>query len=136
MKTQDFMTARYVSTYISSTRTRMFLYTIVDASPEMIAKYKEIKAENYQEDEDGNPLFHTSFSTDDEIKLIITKNGKVMEDRSEQERLMVKVKQFGGNLGDEMAKLTAAQLFGKPVNRSAQHHEPEHQDKDDDLNKG
>lgn len=132
--TTESMTAVYLKTYVSSSKKRMFLYAITKATPEMLAKFKEIKGEHYAEDAEGRPLFHTSYSTDDQIELIITKNGKIMEDRSEQERLRVKVEQFGGDLGAEMAKLAAAQLFGVSTPASVPHHEFEPEEKED-LNK-
>lgn len=89
----------------------VFVYT-VSGTPEEIARYKEVQGANYKEDENGNPLFFTTNFAGDSCDLIITQKNKVIADMSDFAAAASLSKQFGGNLGQELARAAAEKLLG------------------------
>jgi hypothetical protein len=96
----------------SETGNKVFVYG-VSGTNEELAKYHELQGENYKEDVDGTPLFFTTRSCGQGCDLIITTNNRIIPDMSAFDAAASLAKQYGGNLGEELAKAAAAQLTGK-----------------------
>lgn len=97
--------------YTSKAGNKVFVYS-VSGTPEELAKFKTVQGENYRETEAGVPLWFTTRSVGNSGSLIITTNGKVVPDMSAFDQAASLAKQYGGNLGTELAKAAAAQLLG------------------------
>lgn len=111
--------ARKVRSYTKAgTGNTVFVYAVT-GTPEELAKYKEVQGANYKEDENGNPLFFTTNFAGDSCDLIITQKNKVIADMSDYAAAASLSKQFGGNLGQELARAAAERLLGsKGVSQS------------------
>lgn len=96
----------------------IFVYHVT-GSIEAIEKYKEIQGEFYREDETTKKaLYFSTRYVGDNVKLLITEKGNVVPDMSEYAKAASLASQFGGNLGQELARNAAAKLMGTPVNTS------------------
>lgn len=94
----------------------IFVYHVT-GSAEATAKYKEIQGEFYREDETSkHGLYFSTRYVGDNVKLLITEKGNVVPDMSEYAKAASLASQFGGNLGQELARNAAAKLMGTPVN--------------------
>jgi len=90
----------------------VFVYT-VSGSKEQIETYKEAQGENFVEDEETkSPLFFTIRFAGKSGNLIISREGKVSPDMSAYDQAASLIEQFPGALGQEMAKIAAANLLG------------------------
>jgi hypothetical protein len=102
-----------------TTGNRVFVYEVLGTSEEL-EKYKEIQGENYKEDTDGTPLWFTTRAVGNSQDLIITTNNRIVPDMSAFDAAASLAKQYGGNLGQELAKAAVSQLLGSksgaPVN--------------------
>ena len=105
------MKIKAVRSYTSPKGNKVFVYS-VSGSPEQLAKFKAAQGEFYREDEAGNPLWFTTRSVGNSGELIITTNGKVVPDMSAFDTAASLAKQYGGNLGQELAKHAVSQLLG------------------------
>ncbi len=83
-----------------------------------IAAFKAAQGEFYRESEDGTPLWFTTKCVGDSGKLIITTNNKIVPDMSAYDKAASMAAQFGGNLGQELARQAAASLLGKPADEA------------------
>lgn len=124
------MKIKSMRSYTSKNGNKVFVYA-VSGSKEQLEKFKTAQGENYREAEDGTPLWFTTRSVGNNGELIITTNGKVVPDMSSFDQAASLAKQYGGNLGEELAKHAAAQLLGKPTGDSTPQAQPEA--KSDDL---
>ena len=106
------MKATYQRQHTSkNTNVQVFVYSVT-GSPEELTKLREAQGVNHRTDKDsGADLWFTTRYAGDEAKLIITANNKVIADMSEFKKLDSLSKQFGGNLGEQIAKQAAALLF-------------------------
>jgi hypothetical protein len=89
----------------------VFVYG-VSGSKEQLEAYKKAQGDNYVEAEDGTPLWFTTRCVGQSGNLIITSAGKVIADMSAFEQAASLASQYGGNLGEELAKQAAASLLG------------------------
>lgn len=105
------MDIKSARSYTSPKGNKVFVYTVA-GSKEELEKYKEMQGENYRETEAGIPLWFTTRSVGNSGKLIITTNNKIVPDMSAFDQAASLAKQYGGNLGEELAKAAAAQLLG------------------------
>jgi len=105
------MDIKSARSYTSKNGNKVFVYTVT-GTPEELAKFKAAQGENYRETEAGVALWFTTRSVGNSGKLIITTNGKVVPDMSAFDQAASLAKQYGGNLGEELAKAAAAQLLG------------------------
>ena len=104
--------AKKIRSYTKAgTGNTVFVYA-VSGTPEELARYKEAQGANYKEDENGNPLFFTTNFAGDSCDLIITQKNKVIADMSDFAAAASLSKQFGGNLGQELARAAAEKLLG------------------------
>lgn len=106
------MRAKKIRSYVKpGSGNTVFVYGVT-GTPEELAKYKEVQGANYKEDENGNPLFFTTNFAGDSCELIITQKNKVIADMSDFAAAASLSKQFGGNLGQELARAAAERLLG------------------------
>lgn len=106
------MRAKKIRSYVKpGSGNTVFVYGVT-GTPEELAKYKEVQGDNYKEDENGNPLFFTTNFAGDSCELIITQKNKVIADMSDFAAAASLSKQFGGNLGQELARAAAERLLG------------------------
>lgn len=105
------MKIKALRSYTSKNGNKVFVYSVA-GSKEQLAKFKAAQGENYREAEDGTPLWFTTRSVGAAGELIITTNGKVVPDMSAFDNAASLAKQYGGNLGTELAKAAVAQLLG------------------------
>lgn len=106
------MKATYLRQHTSkATNVPVFVYS-VEGSAEDLVKLREAQGANHRTDKDtGVDLWFTTRYAGEEAKLIITSNNKVIADMSEFKKLDSLAKQFGGNLGEQLAKQAASILF-------------------------
>ena len=96
--------------YTSKNGNKVFVYS-VSGTKEELAKFKSAMGDNYRQAEDGTPLWFTTRSAGNSAELIITPNGKVIADMSAFDQAASLAKQYGGNLGDALAKAAVDQLL-------------------------
>ena len=93
----------------------VFVYTVTGTEPEL-EKYEEIQGENFRKDtETGVPLFFTTRCAPQNASLVITQANKVVVDMSAFDQAASLAKQYGGNLGQELAREAASQLMNVAV---------------------
>lgn len=98
--------------YKSKNGNRTFVYA-VSGKPSDIEAYKEAQGEFYREDDKtNNPLWFTTKCIGKNGTLIITDNGNVVPDMSEYDEAASLVEQYGGNLGEMLAREAAQRLLG------------------------
>ncbi len=106
--------------YRNTKGTLVFRYT-VHGTPAQIEEYKKAQGDFYRATETGTPLFFTTRSAGSADDLIITQKGKVIVDMSKFDAAASLVSQYGGNLGQELAKAAVLNLLGNsspaPVNQ-------------------
>jgi len=113
------MKVKYLSSYRSTKGNTVFRYAVT-GSKEQIDAYKAAQGDNYREDEaTGQPIWFTTRFIGNTGTLIHTTNGKIVPDMSAYEQAASLAKQFGGDLGVELAKQAAAQLLGGNPNTVA-----------------
>jgi hypothetical protein len=105
--------------YTSKQGNKVFVYA-VSGTKEQLEKFKTASGEFYREAEDGTPLWFTTRSVGNNGELVITTNGKIVPDMSKFDQAASLAKQYGGNLGEELAKHAAAALLGKPTEPAPQ----------------
>ncbi len=98
--------------------TTVFVYAVT-GSDEVIEQFKTIQGENYREDDDGNPLYFTTNSAGGSCDLIITRNNRIVVDMSRFDEAASLAKQYGGNLGQELARVAAEELMGSRTSSNA-----------------
>ena len=105
------MDIKSIRSYTSPKGNKVFVYAVSGTKAELEA-YKKAQGDFYREAEDGTPLWFSTRSVGNTGKLIITTNGKVVPDMSAFDNAASLAKQYGGNLGEELAKHAVAQLLG------------------------
>lgn len=112
------MKIKLMRSYKSKKGNTVFVYG-VSGTPEQLAAFAKAQGENHRTDESGTPLWFTTRCVGDSGTLIITTNGKVVPDMSEYDKAASISAQYGGNFGQELAKLAAEKLVGSSRNVSA-----------------
>jgi hypothetical protein len=106
------MQISYLRSYTSKNGNKTFVYAVSGTEAQLSA-FKSAMADNYRtDDESGEPLWFTTRSVGPKAKLIITKNNKVVPDMSAFDQAASLAKQYGGNLGTELARIAAQALTG------------------------
>lgn len=94
----------------------VFVYTL-SGTKEAEARYKEIQGDFLRTDEGtGKDLYFSTRFNGNKCTMIITEKGNVVPDMSEFNKAASLAKQYGGNLGQELAKQAAATLMGGGAN--------------------
>ena len=123
------MKVKMLRSYRSKNGNVTFVYT-VSGSAEQLAAFKEAQGEFYREDESGKPLWFTTRFIGDNGTLVLTTNGNIVPDMSALDKAESLVKQYGGNLGQELAKAAAQQFMGKGTSNAPAAPEPPADDLD------
>lgn len=107
------MNIKLQRSYTSPKGNKVFVYTVHGTESEL-AGYKAAQgADNYREDTTtGEPLFFTVRCAGNQADLIVTTNGKVVPDMSKFDQAASLAAQYGGNLGDALARAAAENLLG------------------------
>jgi hypothetical protein len=105
------MKIKALRSYTSKNGNKVFVYA-VSGTAEQLEKFKTAQGTNYRESEDGTPLWFTTRSVGNQGELIITTNGKIVPDMSAFDNAASLAKQYGGNLGEELAKHAVNALLG------------------------
>lgn len=121
------MNATQKGSYRNAKGTLVFVYAVTGTAAEL-EKFKAAQGDNLRmagpNDErgipEGTPLWFTSRTIGAKGNLIVTGKGKVIGDMSAFEAAANLAEQFGGNLGQELAKGAAALLMGKHTEAPAE----------------
>ena len=105
------MRIKLIRSYKSKNGNTVFVYA-VSGSTEQLDAFKKAQGINYREDDKGVPLFFTVRCVGDSGTLIITSTGRVVPDMSAFDQANSLAKQYGGNFGQEIARVAAEKLLG------------------------
>ena len=105
------MRIKLIRSYKSKNGNTVFVYA-VSGSTEQLDAFKKAQGTNYREDDKGVPLFFTVRCVGDSGTLIITSTGRVVPDMSAFDQANSLAKQYGGNFGQEIARVAAEKLLG------------------------
>lgn len=105
--------------YTSKNGNKVFVYSVTGTKAQLEA-FKTAQGENYREAEDGTPLWFTVRCVGETGSLIITTNNRIVPDMSAFDQANSLAQQYGGNFGQELAKLAAMQILGKGNNNVAE----------------
>lgn len=121
--------------YKSKNGNRTFVYTVTGSNAEMEA-YKEAQGEYYREDEKTNQvLWFTTKCIGKTGTLLITDNGNIVPDMSEFDEAASLAQQYGGNLGEMLAREAAQRLLGgRTLSSSKATAKQAEEAQDDDIN--
>lgn len=98
--------------YRSKNGNTVFVYA-VSGTNEQLKQFAAAQGDNHRVDEaTGTPLWFTTRCVGQTGMLIITSNNKVVPDMSQYDQADSLAKQYGGNLGQELAKAAAEKLIG------------------------
>jgi hypothetical protein len=98
--------------YRSKNGNTVFVYA-VSGTNEQLKQFAAAQGDNHRVDEaTGTPLWFTTRCVGQNGTLIITSNNKVVPDMSQYDQADSLAKQYGGNLGQELAKAAAEKLIG------------------------
>lgn len=118
---------KHSRSYTSKQGNKVFVYSVTGQQADL-DKFKTASGDFYRESEDGTPLWFTTRSIGQAGTLIITTNGKIVPDMSAFDAAASLAKQYGGNLGEELAKAAVAQLLGGNKSVEAPVNQPSNQD--------
>ena len=124
------MKATLVRSYKSSKGNTVFVYAVKGTAEQLEAFAKAQGDFARVDDKTGEHLWFTTRCIGNSGTLIITSNGKVVPDMSAFDQAASLAKQYGGNLGDQLAKAAAEQLLGANRTTTAQ---PVEQPKTEEL---
>ena len=113
------MKIKLARSYRSKNGNPTFVYE-VSGSDQALEDFKTAQGEFYREDDNGTPLWFTTRCVGPNGKLIITTNGNIVPDMSAFDQAASIAEQYGGNFGQELAKMSAAAILGTtPVEAAA-----------------
>lgn len=106
------MKIKLIRSYKSNKGNTVFVYGVT-GTPEQIEAFAKAQGENHRVDEtSGTPLWFTTRCVGQSGTLIITSNGKVVADMSAFDQAASLASQYGGNLGEQLARAAAETLLG------------------------
>ena len=105
------MNVKLQRSYRSKNGNVTFVYSI-NASDEQKEQLKAVQGDFYREDEEGKALWFTTRCIGKTGKLIITQNNKLVPDMSAFDQAASLAAQYGGNFGQELAKVAAREISG------------------------
>jgi len=102
-------------TYRSKNGNATFVYKVSGSATDLAA-FKAAQGEYYREDTNtGDPLWFTTRCIGQSGKLIITTNGNIVPDMSAFDQASSIASQYGGNFGQELARIAAQSILGTSV---------------------
>ena len=91
-----------------------FVYEVSGSASDLTA-FETAQGDFHRTDVDtGKPLWFTTRCIGPKGTLIITSNGNVVPDMSAFDQAASLASQYGGNFGEQLAKMSAEQVLGKP----------------------
>ncbi len=106
------MKIKLIRSYRSKNGNPTFVYGVTGNASDLEA-YKDAQGDYYREDEtSGIPLWFTTRCVGTTGTLIITSNGNIVPDMSAFDQAASVAAQYGGNFGQELAKMSAASILG------------------------
>lgn len=105
------LNVKLARSYRSKAGNVTFVY-VVSGSKENLEEFERIQGDFARKDEAGNLLWFTTRCIGASGKLIITTNDKIVPDMAEFDMAASMASQYGGNLGQELARSAAAKLTG------------------------
>jgi len=105
------MKIKLIRSYRSKNGNPTFVYGVTGSDADLEA-FKKAQGEYYREDENGTPLWFTTRCVGPQGSLIITTNGNIVPDMSAFDQAASIASQYGGNFGQELAKMSAQQILG------------------------
>ena len=115
------MKGKFLRSYRSKNGNTTFVY-VVNGTQAQLTEFKEIQGDYFRESDDGKALWFTTRYCGENVSLVLTQgdNPRYIPDMSAFEKAASLSKQFGGDLGKELAKQAAADLLGtSPTTQSA-----------------
>jgi len=110
------MNIKLKRSYRSKNGNPTFVYGVTGNEKDLKA-FEAAQGEYYREDTDtGEPLWFTTRCVGQIGKLIITTNGNIVPDMSAFDQAASIAGQYGGNFGQELARIAAAGILGTPAN--------------------
>lgn len=110
------MKIKLLSSYRNGNGNVVFVYKVT-GSKSQVNTYIDAQAEylKYEDgDETKSPLFFTTNFAGNEGALVVTQNGKIVVDTTEQNKMASIMKQHAGTpLGDALAQQLAAKMLGE-----------------------
>lgn len=107
------MKATLSRSYKSSKGNTVFVYS-VSGNPSDLEAFAQAQGDYHRVDEaSGTPLWFTTRCIGQTGTLLITSNGKVVPDMSAFDQAASLAAQYGGNLGEQLARSAAEALLGK-----------------------
>lgn len=97
--------------YRSKNGNPTFVYGVTGNATDLEA-FKKAQGQYYREDDNGTPLWFTTRCVGPQGKLIITTNGNIVPDMSAFDQAASIAAQYGGNFGQELARMSAQQVMG------------------------
>ena len=97
--------------YRSQNGNATFVYTVSGSASDLEA-FQNAQGEYYRETDDGTPLWFTTRCVGNQGKLIITTNGNIVPDMSAFDQASSIAAQYGGNFGQELARMSAQNVLG------------------------
>lgn len=97
--------------YRSKNGNPTFVYGVTGSESDLAA-YQEAQGDFYREDDNGVALWFTTRCVGPNGKLIITTNGNIVPDMSAFDQAASIAAQYGGNFGQELARMSAASILG------------------------
>ena len=115
------MKIKFLRSYRSKNGNTTFVY-VVNGTQAQLTEFKEIQGDYFRESDDGKALWFTTRYCGEIASLVLTggDNPRYIPDMSAFEKAASLSKQFGGDLGQELAKQAAAELLStNPTTQSA-----------------
>lgn len=112
------MKIKALKPYRNAKGTMVFPYMVVSGTPKELAAFKAAQGTNYREGnregtpEFGKPIWFTTRFIGDTSTLAVSEKGKIYADTSQLDKAASLAAQYGGNLGQELARQSAALLLG------------------------
>jgi hypothetical protein len=88
-----------------------FVYKVTGKADDL-ENFKDAQGEFYRTDDQGHPLWFTTRCIGPNGTLIITTNGNIVPDMSAFDQAASIASQYGGNFGQELARMSAAAILG------------------------
>jgi len=104
--------------YRSKNGNPTFVYKVTGAASDL-ENFKDAQGEFYRTDDDGHPLWFTTRCIGPNGSLIITTNGNIVPDMSAFDQAASIAAQYGGNFGQELARMSAAAILGANAPQAA-----------------
>ena len=110
--TMNKLSATCIGHYISQKGNKTFRYKVT-GTPESLQAYQDAQGEYYRVDEEtGNVLWFTTRYAGERCALVVNSNGKIYADMTEFNKIASLTEQFGGVLGQEIARQAVSRLMG------------------------